>query len=420
MGTVLIAWELGGGLGHCSKLAPLAAGLLEKGHRIVFASRDVITAQQVMAGLEVTHLQAPVLLAKPVRPVEQPSNFAHILHNTGFGDDRQLSALITSWRQLLDLIRPDLVVCEHAPLALLASRIQHLRRVVIGTGFSLPPAIAPLPELREQRDQDPNGLSLFERKILERVNRLLLQAGCPPLDRLGDLYGKADARFLMSFPELDHHPLRDETEYWGVCSSACGGPVEWPEGSGPRIFAYLKPTAGNWKVGPTLGLLSELPARTIAYVPDERLNSHAAPSLRICTSPVDLDALAQDCQVAILNGTAGAGTQLLLAGVPLLLIPLFLEQVAFSRRVVAMGAGLMADPSRPEQIAARLLALLQDARFRDGARRFAARYVGFDPGQQQLKIVERIEGLLNHDGSHSRMPSVDDVQASYCETHADL
>ena len=27
--TVLLAWELGGGLGHCAKLAPLAAGLVE-------------------------------------------------------------------------------------------------------------------------------------------------------------------------------------------------------------------------------------------------------------------------------------------------------------------------------------------------------------------------------------------------------
>lgn len=396
MASVLLAWELGAGLGHCAKLAPIAAALVESGHQVYFAARDVTTAQKVFKDIAVTHLQAPCLMGKPANVIANPRSFTHILHNTGFGSDSQLTSLVVSWRNLIELVSPDLVICEHAPSALLASRWCPVRRIVVGTGFSLPPDVAPLPDLRPWTDVGPFDLVGDERKILDQVNRLLSQDGLPTLSRLGNLYGDVDDSFLMTYPELDHHPNRPITTYRGVMPPSGGATVEWPDGQGPRIFAYLKPPPPAWQLGQLLELLSELPVRTIAYVPDEKTAGQAKKKgqLRVYTSPVEIASLAGSCDLAILNGTAGAGTHFLLAGVPLLMLPFFLEQVVFSRRVVQMGAGLMADPGSLQQIVARLWTLLQVDSYRERANQFASRYASYNAEQQQGEIMRRIEAIL--------------------------
>lgn len=44
MATVLVTWELGGGLGHLLPLEPLVRGLSERGHRVAVALRDLSRA----------------------------------------------------------------------------------------------------------------------------------------------------------------------------------------------------------------------------------------------------------------------------------------------------------------------------------------------------------------------------------------
>ena len=39
MARVLLAWELGAGSGHCAKLAPLAKGLIDRGHNVSVAAQ---------------------------------------------------------------------------------------------------------------------------------------------------------------------------------------------------------------------------------------------------------------------------------------------------------------------------------------------------------------------------------------------
>jgi len=108
MAVVLLTWELGGGLGHCVKLAPLAAGLVARGPDVYFAARDVATAQKVLQNPAVKYLQSPCLVARPANVLQRPRSFSQVLDQVGFGDDGQLRALVGSWRSLLELVRPTL------------------------------------------------------------------------------------------------------------------------------------------------------------------------------------------------------------------------------------------------------------------------------------------------------------------------
>ena len=251
MATVLFAWELGSGLGHCVKLAPLAQGLLNAGHDVYFAARDVVTAQRVFQTPAVKYLPAPCLLTRPTQNI-QPRTFAHVLHNIGFGDKNQLQALVRSWRDLFQLVRPTAIIFEHAPSALLASRWITARRIVIGTGFSLPPDASPFPDLCKWAPP-ANNLAQQEAGLLSKVNHLLRADGLPLLERLSQLYADVDANFLMTFSELDHHPDRVGAHYWGSWAPKGGTAIKWAAGDRPHVFAYLKLSSGPWRTRTSAG-----------------------------------------------------------------------------------------------------------------------------------------------------------------------
>jgi UDP:flavonoid glycosyltransferase YjiC (YdhE family) len=396
MATILLTWELGGGLGHCVKLAPLASGLVARGHHVYFAAHDVATAQRVLQNPRVKYLQSPFTARQP-QTSPQPRTFAQVLCDVGFGDDLSLRALVTSWRNLIELVQPQLIICEHSPSALLASRWTGAPRAVIGTGFSLPPDVSPLPDLCPWLDPPATDVALQENRLLDRVNRILADGDRPQLDRLFQLYGDVQDSFLMTFPELDHYPARGATEYMGCWAPSSGVEPMWPDCNGPRVFAYLKSQGPTFRLDVALAVLRELPIRTLAYVPaaTKRILNLQSRNLRIVTDPVHMPSTLQQCDFAVVNGTAGTTTQCLLAGIPLVLIPCYMEQVTFCRGVVELGAGIIANPNRLELLAARVWRVLHSKSYRNAARAFANRYASFDPEQAKLRILDRLETLLS-------------------------
>ena len=321
-----------------------------------------------------------------------------VLHNTGFGDVETLDVLCGAWRNLLDAVEPDMLVCDHAPMALLASRWRQLRRVVVGTGFTVPPAVSPWPDLRywsETNAADPT-LQRDEKQIAANVNALLDRHRLPGVANLAAIY-EADATFLMTFQELDHYPERIDGSYCGTWIPRGEAAPEWPEGKGPRLFGYLKPPEAGWQLREFLGFLRELRLPTLVYMAGgERdwLKKMETPRLRFTFQPIDVRQTASQCDIAILHGNAGSVAAFLLHGVPQLNLPLFLEQTILSRRVVEMGAGLIANPNRPEQMAARLTVMLHDNRYRKAAAAFAGRYAHYDQEQSMGTMLSQIQELL--------------------------
>jgi UDP:flavonoid glycosyltransferase YjiC (YdhE family) len=392
MATILLAWELGSGLGHYMNLRPLAEGLSRRGHRVVAVLQDLSIARRFFIDPKVWFFQAPVM---PPRPgaIEPLCTFAQIMHNCGFGDVEALQNLAEAWRHLYEQIAPDLIVFDYAPTALLAARGVPARRALIGTGFFSPPDVTPLPNLRTWFKPDANLLQAHEARVLDNINAVLGHWGEQPLGRVAQLYQSVDQDFLITFRELDSYSRPPATEYWGVWSAGMGEPPVWPAGRGKRIFAYLKP----FKALPhLLAALNGLPTSSLIFAPgiDPRLRNECRnPTVRFVDRPVEMAQAARECDLAILNGTHATTVAMLLAGKAALHIPIFLEQALNAKAAEQLGAAITASPNEPKQITDALRSLLSRDQFAEAARSFAARYAAFDPNIQIERLVNRAEEL---------------------------
>jgi UDP:flavonoid glycosyltransferase YjiC (YdhE family) len=76
-----------------------------------------------------------------------------------------------------------------------------------------------------------------------------------------------------------------------------------------------------------------------------------------------------------------------------LLIPITLEQYLLARRVVDLGAGLLAHPRQGDQIVAGLRDMIETEDYGRAARRFAERYCDYDPRQNLYAAVDRLDQL---------------------------
>lgn len=392
--TVLFVWELGEGLGHVVGQRPLALALRSRGHEVVLAVRNVRSAATAFAGTGLRFVQCPYMIWRTVPRFTPLVSYAHMLDSVGFGNPGGLAALISAWRCLMDLVDPDLIVFDHSPTALLAARTHRARRVLAGNGFFAPPPTYPLPRVHPDIDADPDRLRRDEDAVLATVNEAMTATGTETIDELADMYRDVDLNLLMTYGELDHFGPRPDQRYFGVQNECPGVAPTWPSATGPKIYGYLKPAPD---LAAVLRALSDTGQPTIIFgtwVNDDARRRFGSATLRLEDRPLDMDLVGTQCDLAILNGTHGTCAELLLHGVPLLQLPIFVEQALTAKNTVRMGAGLMADPRDARAITACLTRMLGSDAYRHAAGQFSARYAGADRAAVLREIADLIERLL--------------------------
>jgi UDP:flavonoid glycosyltransferase YjiC (YdhE family) len=379
MKRFLFAWELGGGLGHTVPLSQLSRPLLAAGHEVHVALRDLSTSHAAFGDLaghpRLRLWQAPIWTAN-LRGLPETATYAELLFRAGFLDDRRLMGLVRGWRSLMEFVRPDLLLVDHAPTALLASRGLGIRRAAIGTGFFLPPALAPIPAFREWETVDPARVRQSEDRAVATANLVLAALGEAPIGRLHQLV-ETDEDFLLTWPELDHYrhrPPSPGARYWGPLPTADQGMAPpWPAGDAPRVFAYLKPDYAA--IESALEALKAAPLRTVAFVPGlpkALVQRFTSPHLAFAAGPVDMRDVCTQADAVVCNAGSGTVCTVLRAGIPVALLPMHAEQLLFSRRVAETGAGILVTETEARQkLGKHVLRLVRETGWRDSARAVA-------------------------------------------------
>lgn len=373
MSRFLFAWELGANYGHLVRDLPVAERLRTAGHAVAFAVSDSRTAAELLAPRQFPFLQAPLTL-RPPRLANPPGNYAELLLAENWGDRTSLLGRINAWHSLFALIRPDMIVADHAPTALLAARCHGVRSIAMGSGFEIPPSTSPLPSIRPWDETPESRLMQSEALILDCLNTL---PGEKPLQRLVDLIPPCP--ILTTFAELDHYGARDDASYVGSIHGMGGSNmISWPERAGEthRILAYLRPDQRTTDT--IIGLLATIKATTICVIPGASkafVDKYARANLTIMPEPVHLRSLLAMADVLIGYGSSSVIAESLLACVPLLMIPQTVEQYLGATRVESLDAGIVVGQKRGRtEIEIALEKLLTDPSYRHAAEDFSVKY----------------------------------------------
>jgi hypothetical protein len=401
MATVLLTWELGDGATHLAGLHGLTRRLVDDGHRVVAAVRDLGAAAHVFRGIDVGVVQAPRRPRSMGPRIAPVRTFAHVLYNNGFSSFDELWVKTSAWRNLYEYIQPDVLLLVHSPTALLAAWGYPARRVLLGTGYFCPPDTRPLPDmLRGDRRTSEQNLR-DEEQVLRNVNMAMECCDQEPLPSLSGLYHRqVDDNFLLTFEELDHYAHRDVACYCGPAPNECRAAPFWPDGEGKRVFAHLKPFSA---LPDLLRCLRDLQCPTLicgdGLAPCLK-QQFRSPTLRFADEPLDIDTVAGECELAVLHGDHQTTASMLLAGKPVLQLPVSLEHRLLGEAVARLDAGIAVPvghggPTTAEpDVAKALHSLLASGRYANAARRFSHRYASYNADEVTSRMADSIGELL--------------------------
>jgi hypothetical protein len=268
---------------------------------------------------------------------------------------------------------------------------------MIGMPLASPPRSTPFPELQPWNPAPVAERMAREESALANVNAVLQEAGHAKLPTLAALF-ETQEDFICAFPELDCYGERTGARYCGPTGMAFSAErVDWPEGTGPRILVVIDAT--YWDLGPLLGFLGTLGLPVLASVRDVtpgEVQRHRTATLAITGRPLDLAALLPECDVLIGNGSLNVLHATLLAGKPILILPLHLEQVITGLRAAKLGVAMLVGLARePRPDYSRLLGpLLSRPGFAAAAGAFADRHADHDAAAAADAIATRCEELV--------------------------
>lgn len=341
MAKILCVWEMGGALGHLANLKVFVDVALKLGHQVTLAVKELHNFKTVFARCPVAVYQAPYLARKSGRATGKTLSYSQLVLQR-FENHDELEMLCRAWDSLFDAARPDLVVYDFAPSALVASLYRPWKKWVVGSGFLIPrtdlPYFGVFPDVRNSLENN-RILAAQEQLFLQLVNGWMFAKHQKPIEDIRQIILQADHQLLLTLPELDHFGVRQNAEYLGIPASIPGIAPCWPERGRFKVFAYLASF-------PLMEMfLAELLRHDVSVLVYSRDISAAIkakfPQITFVDHPVDMDAV--NGQADLVVNMAGHQTcaQCYLSGVPQLMIPRRQEQVYLALRLAAQKKGVI-------------------------------------------------------------------------------
>jgi hypothetical protein len=336
---------LGGGLGHVRRLSAVVRHMVDDGWDISVASSRILPTDSFPPQCRMlprVQIPAPMIRRAGQRPTE---TLADILDEYGFGDADWLRVAVQAWTDVLDAVRPSVVMLDYAPALRLAC-LGRVPVVVLGNGFTIPPAGELLPPLRpwDPEDAVPAVSRAAEARLIN-VARTVRGAGAVDASLgVAGLLLRGEQSLPCTLPLFDPHGprRRGEQVYWPPTLEAplpaCphSGAGEAPT----RVVAYLP--ARHPALRPAVGAIVASGLDGVIYAGGPRPPGGLPARVRWSMTPLDIRlelAAAGPRALALHHGGLGATQMAYLAGVPQLCLPESLEHHITSRAIAAAGSG---------------------------------------------------------------------------------
>lgn len=368
MAHVLCVWEMGGNLGHIANLKYFIDTALQRGHQVSVAVREL---QQVATLLNVSKVklyQAPVPVvmntAVPLVngvPIEIPGSlisYSELLLKQVFSNAEHLLSLCCAWRSLFEAVKPDLVIYDHAPAALIASYSMPWQKWIIGSGFLIPRTDAPFlgvfPGLKKTPENDAR-LAKADQALLTLVNQVLSSLdysvmnspamNSPAMDNPKVIIDQCDKKLFLTIDPLDHCGRRPDAYYMSLPGSMAGIEPQWLQISGKKVFAYLSNFSG---LVPLLDFLHKENVNLMIYARDlpADIKQKYADRVLFCDKPVNLDFIHKTADIVINHANHKTALQAFTDDIPQLLLPKHQEQFMLAKRLEQHQRAIIAPASK--------------------------------------------------------------------------
>lgn len=391
MSRLLACWELGLGNGHITYLASAARGLAALGHESWLASRDVVTPRVIADRPFARVVQAPVWLRSSV--TEMTHSFGQVIADAGFADDDGLVEIVRAWLALFDLVGPAAIYGEHAPAAQLAAHVARLPAARLGTPFTCPAAVRPMPPIAPWLGGDPTGADAVPDRVIRAVCR---HFRAPMLGGVAELLATATP-FLTSWPELDPaDPPRADSLYYGPLTGiAAAAAPDWPEAPGPRVFVYLP---FDRPMAPPLATALGRRGWPVIWVCTTPPPFPLPDNIRHETEPLDMATTLREATIFASRAGHGGCLDGVRAGVAQLLLPDRVETRTHALQLAARGLGRVVPSWQAEAIGAVLdsMAML-DAPEHAACAAAAAAHADYDPAAMTALLGRNLAVALRLD-----------------------
>jgi len=385
MARILLAWELGHGLGHIVPMRALALRLIGNGHEVLIAAREILRVRAQFSGVAVRILAAP-FFAEVVLPTRQQSSLADVIwFDAGGHQENVLVAQFLAWRELIAQLRIDLVVADAAPIAVAASR--GLTRSLAYESYFHACDRAAWGVFRDWERVDTAASAARAQSLLSHVNSARVSVGLAAVSELADAFA-ATRTWIRFLPEHDYAHPRTDVQYL-LQETTPGLAADWPRPDLPqRIFAYLR--KGYPYADRIVHALARLTQCSVLCfhdgLPAEKLRQ--AEHVRYSDQAFDLNSVLPDVDAVVCHG---GGVQILATqfGKPALMIPAHTEQFLSARAAAAAGSGLLfvAKDQRPDFLPS-IRQILTKPEFAEAAQRIAS---ANRDGKGLSAVVEDIE-----------------------------
>lgn len=350
MSRILLCWELGADYQHLLSLQAIARFYQGKGHDVWVAARDVSKLKRLFADVKINIVAAPFSDSSAELGLDKqaPRSYADFLRRCGYHHGDALLGLVSAWRSLYSFIKPDLLLFDHAPTALLSARDltvdgSAIPKIAVGMPFSVPDDNRPA-GVFFPGDLAKSDIVRYEDDLVKVVNKVCIEFSMPRIKNLADLFSDLDRCIFQTYSELDHYGYRSaeqrhRTSYVGASIPVASEAAIFPHFKGPKIYCHVK---GSAETAVLLKTLQAIECSAIVLtdgIPDSIIKAHQSKHILYIDKPVNMRDVLDKSTFAVLNGGINSVSLFMKAGIPVGLFPLHIEQFLMAKRVEALNAG---------------------------------------------------------------------------------
>jgi hypothetical protein len=390
----VLAWEIGAGRGHIVRLNACADALASLG--IACTAAVLIRTQyahEIAGRVERVHQAPPVRFYwwhRKDRNLSPPSTYGEWLGDNGLAAGDYVLARLAAWRAIFEEEKPDLVVCDQGPYAILAARSLGIATAATGNWFSTPPShfetYPPLP----YREHIPYW---SEAQMVDAVNAALAAFGGLRLKHLPQIYD-CDVPLCASLDVLDFYGGQRRVPLVPAVTPSfreTGGPHD-------EVFVYY---SVDERFDPVmLTAIMSLPMKVRAFIPGcepEIAGLLRARGVIVEEAPVPADDLVGRTRVFVHAGPQGTVSLGLRAGIPFVAAPRMYETEVNSRQCADLGVAIAVLPNERTvpTLRAAIFEIYESSAYHERARAMAARLAPQFAREPAAVIAERIAAVIH-------------------------